>query len=173
MTLDTWHSKFQLSSSYGLGVMMFWRSGGKGSLDQLMSDGGNCRTARATPGLLTTWWDVLRAAFCNLDKFLLDTVSGPLWNLARRNFGGGAVHLSRTLEADCHADCWCSIHSIISSELGKGHCNGGSSQLVRSKRAIPWEKWWGGQGYHSEPNSIRDGLRKHYFRVVLNWKPVK
>ena len=39
VTCDTWHMvwgkhylKFQLSSSNGLGVMIFWRSGGKGSL---------------------------------------------------------------------------------------------------------------------------------------------
>ena len=34
--------------------MMFGRSGGKGSLSDLMSDGGVCRTAPATPGLLIT-----------------------------------------------------------------------------------------------------------------------
>ena len=38
MTCDTWWgvimlSKFQLPSSYGLGVMMFWRFGGKGLLN--------------------------------------------------------------------------------------------------------------------------------------------
>ena len=40
---DTWRgvnilSKFQLSSSYGLGVMMFWRLGGKGLPTQWMSE---------------------------------------------------------------------------------------------------------------------------------------
>ena len=41
VTPDMWHvvgvnilSKFQLSSSYGLGVMMFWRSGGKESVNE-------------------------------------------------------------------------------------------------------------------------------------------
>ena len=54
----------------------------------------------------TTWWDVLRPAFCNLDMFLLATVSGPLWNVVIKNFGGRAFHFSRTLEAgcQCHAD---------------------------------------------------------------------
>ena len=68
LTHDTWHvtngwgssilSKLQLPSSYGLGVMMFWRLGGKGSLTdwltQSMSDEGDCRRAPATPGLLIT-----------------------------------------------------------------------------------------------------------------------
>ena len=35
--------------------MMFWRSGGKGWLSDLMSNGGLCRTALATPGLLIMW----------------------------------------------------------------------------------------------------------------------
>ena len=68
VTPDTWHmsftmwwelnilSKFKLPSSFDLGVMMFWRLGGKGWLtdwlSQLMSNGGVCRTAPATPGLL-------------------------------------------------------------------------------------------------------------------------
>ena len=43
---DTWSevnilSKFQVSSSYGLGVKVFW-----------ISEEGVCRTAPATPGLL-------------------------------------------------------------------------------------------------------------------------
>ena len=48
--------QFQLPSSYGLGVMMFWRFGGKGSIRdwiyEWMSDKGVCRTAPATSGLL-------------------------------------------------------------------------------------------------------------------------
>ena len=67
MTHDTWHvawvnilSKLQLFSSHSLGAMMFWRLWGKGSLPDwltdLISDGGVCRTAPATPGLLITFW---------------------------------------------------------------------------------------------------------------------
>ena len=44
MTHDMWQwwgvnilSKFQLSSSHGLGVMIFWRFGGKGSLNEWMT----------------------------------------------------------------------------------------------------------------------------------------
>ena len=45
MTHDTWWgvnilSKCQLPNSYGLGVMMFWRFGGKGSLNYRMQDAG-------------------------------------------------------------------------------------------------------------------------------------
>ena len=43
-------AKFQLSSSNGLGVMMFLRLGGKGSLTNLISDGGVCRTAPGYTG---------------------------------------------------------------------------------------------------------------------------
>ena len=39
-------------TSNGLGFMVFLRFGGKGLLTELISDGGVCRTARATPGLL-------------------------------------------------------------------------------------------------------------------------
>ena len=49
-------SKFQLSSCYGLGVMMFWRLEEKDywinvneSMNELMSDKGDCRTSPATP----------------------------------------------------------------------------------------------------------------------------
>ena len=66
VTCDTWHvtrdmfggldilSKFQLPSSYRLGFMILWRSGGKGSLtmNEWMSDEAVYRTAPATPGLL-------------------------------------------------------------------------------------------------------------------------
>ena len=66
VTGDMWHltpdvghlvgvnilSKFQLPSSYGLGVMMFWRFGGKGSLTELMCNKSDCRTAPATPARL-------------------------------------------------------------------------------------------------------------------------
>ena len=64
LTCDRWHvihdtwrwvnilSKFQLSSSNSLGFMIFWRSGGKGSLSKLTNDKAVCRTAPATPGLL-------------------------------------------------------------------------------------------------------------------------
>ena len=61
MTCDWWHmiglkilAKFKLSSSNGLGVMIFGRIGKKGWLTEWMneSDGGVCRTALVTPGLL-------------------------------------------------------------------------------------------------------------------------
>ena len=48
--------KFQLPSSYCLGLMILWRFGGKGSLTHSLtdwlSDKAVCRTAPATPGLL-------------------------------------------------------------------------------------------------------------------------
>ena len=49
-------SKLQLSTSNGLGVMMFWRSGGKGSLSDSVKESTNqkavWRTNPATPGML-------------------------------------------------------------------------------------------------------------------------
>ena len=59
VTHDTWCgvnilSKFQLSSSNGLGFMMLWISGGKGSLTELMNHEAVYRTGPATPGLLIT-----------------------------------------------------------------------------------------------------------------------
>ena len=47
-------SKFQLPSSYWLWFMIIWRSGGKGSLNELMNYEAVYRTAPATPGLLIT-----------------------------------------------------------------------------------------------------------------------
>ena len=64
-THDMWHmtcethgvlnivSKCHVFSSNGLGVMMFWRLGGKGWLSQWINYKVVCRTAKATPGLLT------------------------------------------------------------------------------------------------------------------------
>ena len=58
-TSDRWHvvggehsSKFQLSSYHGSGVMMLWRFWRKSAISDFISDGGDCRTAPATPGLL-------------------------------------------------------------------------------------------------------------------------
>ena len=65
VTRDTWHvtcdmlwgvnilSKFQLPSSYCLWFMIFWWFGGKGWLTQSINNEAVCRTAPATPGLLT------------------------------------------------------------------------------------------------------------------------
>ena len=62
---DIWHVVgdehcVQLPSYTGLGVMIFWSSGGKVSatdrLNYLISDRGVCRTAPATPGLLNIWY---------------------------------------------------------------------------------------------------------------------
>ena len=55
LTCDTWCgvnilSKLQLPGSNGLGVMKFWRLGGKGWLTYWIDDEGDCRTAPATPG---------------------------------------------------------------------------------------------------------------------------
>ena len=73
VTRDTWHvthdtwcgvnilSKFQLSSSNGLGFMMLWISGEKRItqlINQLINDEAVYRTAPATPGLLNTQKDV-------------------------------------------------------------------------------------------------------------------
>ena len=64
MTCDTWWavnilSKFQLPISYGLGVKVFWRYIHKGWatywINEWINDKGVCRTAPATPGLLTIW----------------------------------------------------------------------------------------------------------------------
>jgi hypothetical protein len=53
-------SLFQFLSSYGLGVMMIWKFGGKGLMNkwmnELMSNKGDCKTAPATPGLLKLVW---------------------------------------------------------------------------------------------------------------------
>ena len=68
VTPDTWRgmdmiSKFQLSSSYGLGVLMFWRSGGKDdSFDQWMNE-LMTKAFVEQPGLgmfeATKPWDIL------------------------------------------------------------------------------------------------------------------
>ena len=50
-------SKFQVPSSNSLGVMMFWRLAGKGSLTEWMNqfdEKGVCRTATTSLGLLAT-----------------------------------------------------------------------------------------------------------------------
>ena len=58
VTCDTLHvtcdilSKFQLPCSYCLLFMILWRSGGNGSLNELINDEAVFRTAPATPGLL-------------------------------------------------------------------------------------------------------------------------
>ena len=73
VTRDMWHvvtrdmfggvnilSKFQLPSSYRLGFMMLWRSGGKGWvtewINELINDKAVYRTDPATPGLLITYF---------------------------------------------------------------------------------------------------------------------
>ena len=73
-THDTWHvtwkevnilSTFQVPSSYGFGVNVFWRFGGKGSLSYLVNDKAICKTAPATPGMLNTLqWEMW--IFCQL-----------------------------------------------------------------------------------------------------------
>ena len=62
--------------SNGLGVMMFWRSGGKGLvthwLNQLMNDEAVCITAVATQGLLLIFvWPVLSLRFYVYFHFLV------------------------------------------------------------------------------------------------------
>ena len=80
VTHETWHmtcdmfggvnilSKFQLPRSYRLWFMILWKSGGKGSLNELMNDGGDYRTAPATSGLLKTslfgWHNFKRKVSC-------------------------------------------------------------------------------------------------------------
>ena len=81
VTHDTWCgvtilSKFQLSSSNGLGVMMCWRSGGKGSLTQLINHEAVCRAAPATLGLLNRY---LQMAHKEKNVMLL-------WLLCRKNY---------------------------------------------------------------------------------------
>ena len=48
-------SKFQVSSSYGLGLKVFWRFWTKRSLNEWINNEGVCRTALATPGLLISF----------------------------------------------------------------------------------------------------------------------
>ena len=71
VTHDTWHmacdmlwgvnilTKFQLPSFYGLWFIISWRFGGKGLrtkwMNEWIHDGGDCRTAPATPGLLISF----------------------------------------------------------------------------------------------------------------------
>ena len=61
MTHDRWGEvnfplTFHLPSSYGLGVKVFWRFWGNGSVNQLINHKGDSRSAPATPGLLITSW---------------------------------------------------------------------------------------------------------------------
>ena len=75
VTPDTWHvtcdtwwgvnilSKFQLPSSNGLGFMISWRLGGKGSwlnewINELIKDEAVCRTVPATPGVLIILYNI-------------------------------------------------------------------------------------------------------------------
>ena len=71
-------SKLQLSSSNGLGVMTFEDLEEKDdSLNQLISGGGVCRKAPATPGL----YKVGEGG----DRFgILDTRIPNIWNFARK-----------------------------------------------------------------------------------------
>ena len=48
-------SKFQLPNSFGLLFMIFWRLGGKGSLNEWIKHEADCRTAPATLGLLKSY----------------------------------------------------------------------------------------------------------------------
>ena len=109
VTSDMWHvthdnwcivnilSKFQLSSSNGLGFLMLWISGGKGSLNQSVSNGGDCRTAPAAPGLLSIWEtpnlliDADEAFFCFPGGGGMD---GHAHKSTDRQRGGGTCHLS-------------------------------------------------------------------------------
>ena len=64
MTGDMWRgvnllSKFQLTSSYGLEITMYWIYFHKSSLNVLINDEGVCRTAPATPGLLKIYIQIL------------------------------------------------------------------------------------------------------------------
>ena len=62
MTPDTWHvtggwgwtlsQNFSFLALTSLDVMMFWRFGGQGWINESLNDKGVCRTALATPGLL-------------------------------------------------------------------------------------------------------------------------
>ena len=71
-------SKFQLCSSYGLGVMMFCRFGGKGQVTELINYEGVCGTAPATPGLLITLKNrykiVGQVVLCTRESFNFNTL---------------------------------------------------------------------------------------------------
>ena len=78
-------SKFQVRSSNGLVVMMFWRLGGKEWLSELFYPEGVCRTAPATLGLVnmseilisSTWNQKKFSVFWNI--FLIHCFS---WNVS-------------------------------------------------------------------------------------------
>ena len=78
VTCGTWHMTcdmlFRLPSSYALWFMISWRLGGKGSRSYQMNDGGDCRTAPATPGLLkqldALHWQPMRCSKCSVLRFL-------------------------------------------------------------------------------------------------------
>ena len=84
LTHDTWHlthdvwwgvnilSKFQLSSSYDLGVMIFWRFGDKGWITAWMNewirDGGVSRTVPGTSAIMQLPPRTLPPSFCRTVK---------------------------------------------------------------------------------------------------------
>ena len=87
MTCDTWHvtcdtgcgvnilSNFQLSSSNGLGFMMLWTSGGKGSLTHWLTDSVN---DEATLGLLNMFWNRQHGLLYSSDQ-MLTKISDFFW----------------------------------------------------------------------------------------------
>ena len=61
-------SKFQLSSSSGLGLTMFWIYFHKPSLNNWINHKAVCRTAPATPGLLNTLHCTVSALQCKVHR---------------------------------------------------------------------------------------------------------
>ena len=76
VTFDTWWevkilSKVQVPSSNNLGVMMVWRFGGKGSINEWINEWMNnkcvCITTPATPGLLKIASLVQKLEWCKVE----------------------------------------------------------------------------------------------------------
>ena len=79
-------SKFQVPSSNGLGVMMFWRLGGKGSnnewmhewMNEWMNDKGFSRTAPATRGLVDN-----RPSPALLHQYVKKSMALHMWHVTQ------------------------------------------------------------------------------------------
>ena len=79
-------SKFQLPSSSGLWIMIFWRLWGKGWLIDLMSDEADCRTAPATPGLLNIGMPFIYDTLMTCAPVLVDEQIQFPWRVVFGNF---------------------------------------------------------------------------------------
>ena len=129
VTCATWHvtrdmfvrvdilSKFQLPCSYRLWFTMLWRSGGKGSLNDLISDEAVYRTAPATPGLLK------KELTCDRWHMTCDTwhVTRDTWHMTYDMFGvGGGLNILSKFQLPSSYRLW---FLILWRSGGKGWLN--------------------------------------------------